>query len=586
MSRRKVQAVVGLAMVSSLLLLSCAPAAAPTPQKAAAPPTTAPTAPPGVTPKPAAAPTATPRSAATVASTPAAAGGETPVYGGTLTVSLRDNPSTFDVQQAATSSVVTTVTGAYNTLLSWDSVDHNKMTPDLAKKWEVSPDGLVYTFYLEEGVKWHDGAPFSAEDVRYSLMREKEPPRGIYIYARGMLEPLQKVEAVNANTVKVTLSRPTASFPVMMTMGTNSILAKHVLEQKPDPRFDVVGTGPWKLKTFNSGVSIELVKNPAYFKKGLPYMNGRMAYIILDPTTRLSAFRTGRVLLDAMDHEPPAVDTIEATMRDVATAYRIPGVTTTANPFIGQTKPPFSDVRVRQAVNLALDRWEFVRVISPGFYGVGGYMSPTGAWALPEAEVNAQPGYAKTGPAKDAERELARKLLAEAGYPNGIDFDLETRAQNEFVNVAVWLKAQLEKAGLRGTLKPLESTIYYDHLQTSNFPIMSSSNGQDADDPDLVFSSAFVKGGGKNFGKYYDAEFDKLFVEQSSSVDPAKRKEIVRKMQLILHETIPYPVLGWRNRTLGVWKKVKGFTPWTTNIKSSAFGRHESTWLDPNLAPK
>lgn len=578
MARRHMRALIGLVAVLGLLV-SCAPGA-PAEQKAAPPPTAAPAAAPT-------GPTATPKSATSAApAATAPAGGETPVYGGTLTVSLRDNPSTFDVQQAATSSVVTTITAAYNTLLSFDSVDHNKMIPDLAKKWEVSPDGLTYTFYLEEGVKWHDGTPFTAEDVRYSLMREKDPPRGIYIYARGMLEPVQKVEAVSPSTVKVSLSRPTASFPVMMTMGTNSILPKYVLEQKPDPKFDVMGTGPWKLKNFTSGVSIELQKNPAYFKKGLPYMDGRIAYIILDPTTRLSAFRTGRVLLDAMDHEPPAIDTIEATMKDVATAYRIPGVTTTANPFIVQTKPPFSDVRVRQAVGLALDRWEFAKVISPGFYGVGGFMSPAGAWALPEAELNAQPGYAKTGPAKDAEREQARKLLTEAGYPNGLEFTLETRSAQEYVNVAVWMKDQLEKAGFRATIKPVESTIYYDHLQSANFQIMSSSNGQDADDPDLVFSSAFVKDGGKNFGKYDNPEFDKLFVEQSTAVDAAKRKEIVRQMQLVLHQTVPYPVLGWRNRTLGVWKKVKGFTPWTVNIKSSAFGRHESTWLDPNLPPK
>ncbi|MBI2907611.1 MAG: ABC transporter substrate-binding protein [Chloroflexi bacterium] len=588
MVRRNARTLVALVVVLGLLL-SCAPAA----QRPASPSATAP-GDAAATAKPAAAvPAATARPAATpVKAAPTLPPGAdpqifggTPIYGGILTVAMRDNPPTFDVHQGQAMSIMSTVSSSYNTLLTWDHVDHKRMIPDLARGWEVSQDGRTYTFYLEEGVKWHDGTPFTAEDVKYSLMREKDPPKGIYIFARGMFEPMESVEAVDRYTVKVRMSRATASFPVVMTLAVNSILPRHILEKRPDMKFDILGTGPWKLKNFASGVSLELVKNADYFKKGLPYMDGRIAYIIVDPSSRLAAFRTGRVLTDNQDHEPPAIDTIEQTMKDVVNAYRLPGLLSTSNPFIVQNKPPFSDVRVRRALNLALDRWEFVRVISPGFYGIGGYMAPGGLWAIAEEELLKQPGYARTGPAKDAEREQAKRLLAEAGYPNGFDFELETRTQTEYVNIAVWMKAQLEKIGLRTNIKPIETAAYFDHLTKQAFQVMSSANGMDADDPDLVFSMAFVKDAGKNFGKYYSAEFDKLFVEQSATIDSATRKEIVRKMQLILHETVPYPVLGWKNRTVGVWKKVKGYTPWTNNSRFSAVGRHENTWLDPKLPP-
>ncbi|MBI2907612.1 MAG: ABC transporter substrate-binding protein [Chloroflexi bacterium] len=593
MVSRHLQVLIGLGVVASMLLLSCAPAAAPAPKAApkAAPTSTVAAAP---TAKPAAAaPAATPKPAPTVAARPVLPPGAdpeiyggTPVYGGILTVTVRDNPVTFDVHTVATASVMSTPSGSYNQMLGWDYIDHNKLVGDLAKKWEVSADGLTYTFYLEENVKWHDGAPFSAEDVRYSLMREKNPPQGVYIFARAYFDAMETVEAVDKNTVKVKMNRPKASFPTILTTVNSSILPKHILEKQRDMKLDVVGTGPWKLKRFDSGVAMEFVKNPDYFKKGLPYMDGRIAYIIQDPTTRLSAFRTGRVHMDAGDHEPPAIDTIEATMKDTVRAWRVPGVTTTQNPFIVQNKPPFNDVRVRQAVTLALDKYEFVKVINPGFFGVGGFMPPGGPWALSDEELGKQIGYAKTGPAKDAERAQAKKVLAEAGFPNGLDFELETRTAQEYTNVAVWMKDQFEKVGMRASIKPVESAAYYDHLTKSSFQIMSSANGLDADDPDIIFGMTFLKDSGKNYGKFYSAEFDKMFDQQSTSLDAAKRKEIVRQMQLLLHKEVPYPVLGWKNRTLGVWKKVKNYAPWTNNARLGAVGRHEYTWLDPNLPPK
>lgn len=593
MSSRGLGLLIALVLIAGTLLMSCAPAAAPattpaatpaggtTPQAAAEKPGA--TAAPAATPK--AAPTAAPAASLPPGANPDIFGG-TPVYGGTLAITVRDNPVTFDVHQVATASVMSTPSACYNQLLGWDYIDHNKLVGDLAKSWEVSADGRTYTFHLNEGIKWHDGVPFSAEDVAYSLMREKNPPQGIYIFARAYFDAMEKAEAVDANTVKVTMNRPNASFPTVVTTVNSSILPKHILEKQKDMKLDIVGTGPWMLKRFDSGVSMEFEKNPNYFKKGLPYIEKRIGYIIQDPTTRLSAFRTGRVMMDAGDHEPPAIDTIEATMKDVAYAWRIPGVTTTQNPFLVQNKPPFDDVRVRQAVTLAFDKYEFVKVNSPGFFGVGGYMPPGGPWALSDEELGKQMGYAKTGPAKDAEREQAKKLLAEAGYPNGLDFDLETRSAQEYVNVAVWMKDQLAKVGMRASIKPIESAAYYDHLTKSSFQMMSSANGLDADDPDIIFSMTFLKDSGKNYGKFYDAEFEKLFAQQSESLDPAKRKEIVRQMQLILHKDVPYPVLGWKNRTLGVWKKVKNYVPWTNNARFGSVGRHEYTWLDPNLPPK
>ncbi|MBI2907620.1 MAG: ABC transporter substrate-binding protein [Chloroflexi bacterium] len=578
MSVRNLQPLVALVIVLGLVL-SCAPGPG-AEQKKAPPAATAP----GAAPKPAA--TAAPAATARPGALAVPGAGEKPVSGGNFVISIRDDPPTFDAHQEATFSTLLTISSpTYNTLLGWDYSDHNKMVGDLAKKWEISADGLTFTFYLEEGVKWHDGAPFSAEDVKSSLMRQKDPPKGVYSVSKSQYDPVKSVEVVNPTTVKVIMSRPYPSFLLMMTLAVNSIMPKHILDKQLDMKREVVGTGPWKLTKYTRGVGIELEKNPSYFKKGLPYMDKFLQYIIPDWGTRLAAFRVGRVLTDLRDHEPPTIDTIEQTMKETTNTYRLPGMMASRNPFVVQNKPPFSDVRVRQAVSLALDRWEFPRLCEPGMWTPGGYMVPGGLWNLPDEQVFAQPGYAKPGPAKEAEREKAKKLLAEAGYPNGFEFELQARNAQEYICEGTWLKAQLEKIGLRSNIKTLEVATYFENLRTQNFQIMSSGYGYTVDDPDLIFSEAYSKEGGKNWGKYYNADFEKLVAEQSVTVDPGKRKEIVNKIQLMLHDTVPFPVLGWRNRTVGVWKKVKGFVPWTSERLSSNT-KHEYTWLDPNLPPK
>ncbi|MCL4368667.1 MAG: ABC transporter substrate-binding protein, partial [Actinobacteria bacterium] len=392
-----------------------------------------------------------------------------------MPVAVRDNPPDFDVHQASTVYFYLMIANpCYNSLVTWDNVDHNKIVPDLAKRWDVSPDGLSYTFYLEQGVKWHDGESFSADDVKYSLERQRFPPKGVISANMSMLEPLKTVEVLDPSTVKIQLSHPSGAFLSMMGIGGNSILPKHVLEKKGDMKRDVIGTGAWKLKKYMSGVSIELEKNREYFKKGLPYMDGITEYIIADPSSALAAFRTGRVLTDMIGHEAAAIDTIEKTMSDVATAYRIKTSLTHRNPYLNQTKPPFNDVRVRQAFNLALDRWEWEAAVEPGVYAVGGYMQPGGRWMLPDDELYSMPGYAKTGPAKDAEREKAKKLLADAGYPNGFDLEIQARNLTWSVNEAVWLSAQLSKIGIKSTIKPLETAVYFDALRGPGFQVMAS----------------------------------------------------------------------------------------------------------------
>ncbi|MDP2952689.1 MAG: ABC transporter substrate-binding protein, partial [Chloroflexota bacterium] len=258
----KIGIVISVLVILGLLLAACAPAASPTPAPTKPAPTVAPAAP---------APTAAPAPAA-----------EKPRSGGILTSSFSGDPSSFDSHQERTVLNLAPVAPAYSLLVQNDPADNSKIIPDLAERWEVSPDGKVYTFYIRKGVKFHDGKPATSADVKANFDRIIFPPKGVLSHRKDTLQSVEKLEAPDDYTVRFILKFPHAGFLQMVGNPYNSIFPKHVLEAKGDMKKDIVGTGPFKLKDFNRGVSFELVKNPDYFVPGRPYLDGITFYIIKD----------------------------------------------------------------------------------------------------------------------------------------------------------------------------------------------------------------------------------------------------------------------------------------------------------------
>ncbi|MDP2953504.1 MAG: ABC transporter substrate-binding protein, partial [Chloroflexota bacterium] len=257
-----------------LIVASCAPAATPTP---AAPPVTS------------LAPTATP---ATVP-TPAAV---TPKYGGILKTNNRGDPAHLDLTQIKSYASVHPLIPVYSMLMQTEPKDATKLTTDLAEKWELSPDGKVYTFSLRNGVKFHDGNPLTSADVKYSFEHYRNPPKGVIIQLKTALDNVERIEAPDASTVKFTLKQPQGSFLEVTSAPFMVIYPKHLLEQDPNiMKKKVVGTGPFRLKDYNRGVNLELERNPDYFVNGRPYLDGVQRYIISDPAAIMSALRTQRI---------------------------------------------------------------------------------------------------------------------------------------------------------------------------------------------------------------------------------------------------------------------------------------------------
>ncbi|MBI2910232.1 MAG: ABC transporter substrate-binding protein [Chloroflexi bacterium] len=531
-----------------VLLASCAPSAAPaaTPKEAPRPATPA-VAPIDASAKPAS-PAATPKAAA-----------QDPKYGGTLYISHSVDPRTYDPIQETSLDTFSLVAPSYSGIVQHDPLEPTKVIGDLAEKWEMSPDGLSYTFQLHKDVKWHDGAPFTSEDARFTLEIVRKPPTGVMSPRQEWLRAVDKIEAPEKDTLKMTLRYPSASFVHNLSDGRMLIIPKRIFEARGDMKRDIIGTGPYRFLSFAGGATFSVAKNPNYFIKGRPYLDGITWYIIPDVATRYAAIRTGRVQATpagAQGLTPSQAEVIMKEMADKVNVYKYLSMNFLAfwMPF---GRAPWNDVRLRRAVDLTIDRPNVVRLAMEGVAYVGSFMPP-GNWGLPEAELANMPGYRQP---KDADIAEAKKLMAEAGYARGIKTSVLTRRAHPIDKAAEILKVQLAQINIDVALSMQEVTTFNELTVKRTFDTLVRPANAAYDDPTAAFGMSFVTGVPLNYSDFSDERLDRWQDEQDRALDPAKRKQIVLDMQRRLHELVPSSILFWYGSQLGVWKQVQDLKP-------------------------
>src|SRR5262245_1830228 len=225
----------------------------------------------------------------------AAAHGEQPRYGGTfLSVGVEATPL-FDMHQTSFGGVYAATAPAYNCLVRTSPYDPMalEVVPELAQSWDISPDGQTITFHLHQGVKWHDGMPFSSADVVYTIERIMHPPPNMVSPRGPVFQALiARVEAPDAQTVIVYGKGPSPLLLSLFANGWNVMIPKHIVEQDPinAQKTQVIGTGPFRLKTPPTSSLWQYERNPDYFLKGLPYLYALEIHLILDPQALATAF--------------------------------------------------------------------------------------------------------------------------------------------------------------------------------------------------------------------------------------------------------------------------------------------------------
>jgi ABC-type transport system substrate-binding protein len=548
---RSIPAII-LALVSLIALMAaCAPSAAtPAPK----PPTTASA--------PAPAPTTTAPVPAPAPATPAPA--VQPKYGGVLKYPILVQPAGFDTHRKFSFVPFVGLT-VFSNLLAFDSnkreLDPRNIVGDLAEKWEVSPDGNIWTFYLRKGVKWHDGSAFTADDVVYSFEKMLDPKRSSVV---ASFPTLQKTERMDDFTVKMTLSQPSPSFMVQLCSAYCSIQARKTANLDPAKTEFLMGTGPFKFKSMTSGVTIEMVRNPDFFKKdaggkALPYLDGVTLYVMPDKNAQLSAFIAGR--LDMMT-PGPAVNNQENLLRfkeqspkDTVFTWYQPRYGMAL--FLNHNFEPFKNPKVRRAIMLVADRDMMTTMAYGGTdWGTGDHAWFSPVYGLPTKEVNQLMGLDRPYADRVAE---AKKLLAEAGFANGFSVKLMSAKAMEFQRRLVWIADQLRPLNITAEVLQPDQPELLKLRQSGDYGIYDADTQAMFADPDEL-KGLFYTGNSANFMKYSNPTLDKLWDEQSKTMDIEKRRAICQQIERTLLTdavAIPHPWYVYGN----VWfPYVKGFT--------------------------
>jgi peptide/nickel transport system substrate-binding protein len=320
---------------------------------------------------------------------PLALAEEKPQRGGVLRVATAGDPPSLDMHQEQTFMVTIPLSPVYNTLVMFDPHNYPKIIGDLAKTWTASADGLTYTFTLQQWVKFHDGSELTSADVKASWDKIVFPPEGVVSTRKTYYQMVKSIEAPDRNTVVFRLHYPAASFLTMLAHPANFIYAKKYLDQDPNYyKQHAIGTEPFKLKSYVRGSSLELERNPNYWKSGLPYLNGAKYFIITDDSARAKSVRSDRTDVEFRSFNPTEAEATQKQLGDrVVVAH--PGQPGHWGVVINVDKKPFDDERVRKALSLAIDRYDMARTLGPltSLDTVGGLVVPGTPWALTSEEL-------------------------------------------------------------------------------------------------------------------------------------------------------------------------------------------------------
>ncbi len=502
--------------------------------------------------------------------------------GGTLRIYHRDNLPSASIHEEATISTVQPFMGIFNNLVLFDQQkplnSADTIVPDLAESWAWDDSKTKLTFKLRQGVKWHDGKPFTAKDVQctWNKLTGKDPddfrknPRAIWWHN------LKEVTVNGDLEATFVLNRPQPSFLALFASGYTPVYPCHVSTK--DMRTNPVGTGPFKFVELKRGESIKFVRNPDYWKKGKPYLDGIEWKVIENRSTRILAFVAGEfdmtfttdvtipLLKDMTTQAPKAVCDLVPTYVSI-------------NLIINPASAPFNDPKIRKAFALSLDRKSFIDILSNGKDDISGVMlpPPDGRWGMPPDMIEKLPGYAADVEKSRAE---ARKIMDELGYTESKPLKVKITTRNIAVyrDPAVILIDQLKRIHVDAELEVVDTSIWHAKVTRAEYAVGLNLTGVGVDDPDVNLYENYSCNSERNLTKYCNKEVDALIDKQSEELDVEKRKQIVWAIERKLAEDLARPIIQYQ-RAATCWQPhVKGFVLHRNSIYND--WRYEDVWLD------
>jgi len=502
--------------------------------------------------------------------------------GGTLRLPLRENPSSASLHEESSISAMLPFMAVFNNLVIYDQqldmASPESIRPELATAWSWSADNKVLTMKLREGVKWHDGKPFTSADVQctWDTILGKRNSNWRKNTRKEWYQNLKDVSVNGPYEVRFTLARPQPSFMTMLASGWSSVYPCHVdgrvMRQKP------IGTGPFKVTDYRPNETIRLVKNTDYWKPGLPYLDAIEYRIVQAQATRTLSFVTGQFdMTGPGDVSAPILKDINAQAPKAICESTGNNVTSVL--MVNHKSPLLQDAKIRRAISLALDRNAFVQA-QQGHGRLGGIMMspPHGIWGLSPEQLGTVPGYGKDVTKNRAE---ARKLMEEAGYgPNNkmkLTYLVRMSIPSYMLGASI-VADQLRNIHIEGEIDQKEYTIFTGALVKGAYTLAFHQTGAAVDDPDIVLYENYMCNSQRNYTHYCNKDIEAKIHEQSATVDPKKRKQLVQEIDLALQMDIARPTL-YQGLSTTCWHPyVKGFVRSSNGIYTH--NRLETVWLD------
>jgi peptide/nickel transport system substrate-binding protein len=502
--------------------------------------------------------------------------------GGVLKMPDFSSPASMSIHEEVTRAAINPLMPVFNNLVMFDqhkaqdTID--TIVPDLAESWSWDATKTAVTFKLRHGVKWHDGQPFTAADVKctWDLLQGKAAEKFRINPRKSWYRNLDEVTTNGDDEVIFHLKRPQPYLLVLLASGVSPVYPCHVTPAQM--RLHPIGTGPFKFVDYKPNEYIKLTRNPDYWKPGRPYLDGIDIPIVADLATRNLMLVAGNLDMSlsyglSMTLMRDIKSQVAATVCEVATDNGA------RNLIINPAKPPFDNPELRRALSLTLDRKAFVDILAEGQGLLGATMQPPpdGVWGMPPEMLQTLAGY---DPDVAKNRTEARGIMEKLGYgpDKRLAITVSTRNTAGYRNPAVIAIDQMKEIYIDGTLEPVETANWFHKVIRKDYTVGANVSETAVDDPDQMFYENYACGSDRNYTGYCDKRVDAMIDQQSAEADPQKRRQLVWEIERELARDASRPIIFF-TRVATCWHPyVKGLTIMVNSVFNGF--RFEDVWLD------
>jgi len=490
---------------------------------------------------------------------------EAPKYGGTLTYMIpADSPPSFDAQREETYATIHSAAPFYSVLIRINPNNPESTTDivcDLCTEMPQPTDsGKTYTFKIRDDVKFHNGDTLTAEDVAASLNKIAFPPEGTLSPRSTDFMMVKDITAPDEHTVVIHLKFATSAFLPALADPYNWIYQKKILEKDIHwYEHNIMGSGPFVFEEFQTGQLIKGKRNPHYYHRGLPYLDGFVGVYAAKQAVQLDAIRADRAATEFRGYPPSAIDQLKEQLGDKI-AVQQSDWNCTLGAWINHKKKPFDDVRVRRALTLALDRWRSAQALSQIslMHTVGGLIFPGSPLAESKEELEKIAGF---WPDIEKSRAEAHRLLKEAGA-EGLSFELVNRNVDQpYKYLGTWLIDQWSKIGLHVTQNVVPTGPWFAALRGGDFSVSTGGNCHGIVNPVIDVQTWLSHSiSSQNYGYYEDPKVDEIYDKMLHETDVAKQRALAYQFdKRVLDEEAHYIHSFWWNRLVPLRSYVHGW---------------------------